>query len=229
MYHLLAWSNLSFLHISKWITLPTQSCLALYSFCANLLHSLTMWLMVSSLSPHNLHLLFCCVLSILALIWFVLMALFCAAIRRDSVSLLKFPFLSHVQVLSCEMLFISRLKRPWSCFSSYFFFLFVVILLSIVLSVLFLMAVIRPLSCFSLLSSSRCMDVSTLSSVLASPLHPSFLDTYSLSTSSLGCNALGMVISFLFLWSICRSSSLIHLRKGPEYLTRVQPKYLFLW
>ena len=32
------------------------------------------------------------------------MALSCAAIRRGSVSLLKFPFLSHVQVLSCEIL-----------------------------------------------------------------------------------------------------------------------------
>ena len=112
IYHLLVWSNLNFLHISQWITLPTQSCLVLYSFCANLLHSLIMWLMVSSLSPHSLHLLFCCVLSILALIWLVLTVLFCAAIRRDSVSLLKFPFLGHVQVLSCEMLFISRLKRP---------------------------------------------------------------------------------------------------------------------
>ena len=60
IYHLLAWSNLNFLHISQWITLPTQSCLALYSFCANLLRSLIMWLMVSSLSPHSLHLLFCC-------------------------------------------------------------------------------------------------------------------------------------------------------------------------
>ena len=30
---------------------------------------------------------------------FVLTALFYAAIRRDSVSLLKFPFLSHVQVI----------------------------------------------------------------------------------------------------------------------------------
>ena len=58
-----------------------------------------MWLMVLSLSPHSLHLLFCCVLSILALIWLVLMVLFCAAIRRDSFSLLKFPFLSQVQVL----------------------------------------------------------------------------------------------------------------------------------
>ena len=90
IYHLFVWSNWNFLHI----ILPTQSCLALYSFCANLLHTLIMWLIVSSLSPHSLHLLFCCVLSILALIWFVLMALSCAAIRRDSVSLLRFPFLS---------------------------------------------------------------------------------------------------------------------------------------
>ena len=111
IYHLFVWSNLNFLHISQWITLPTQSCLALYS-CANLLHSLIMWLIVSSLSLHSLHLLFCCVLSILALIWFVLMALSCAAIRRNSVSLLRFPFLSQVQVFWCEMLFIRRLKRP---------------------------------------------------------------------------------------------------------------------
>ena len=34
IYHLSAWSYLNFLHISQWITLPTQSCLALYSLCA---------------------------------------------------------------------------------------------------------------------------------------------------------------------------------------------------
>ena len=90
----------------------TQLCLALYSLCANLLHSLIIWLMVSSPSPHSLHLLFCWVLSILALIWLVLRALSCAAIRGDYVSLLKFPFLSHVQVLCCEILFISRLNSP---------------------------------------------------------------------------------------------------------------------
>ena len=112
IYHLFVWSNLNSLHISQWITLPTQSCLVLYSFCPNLLHSLIMWLMFSSLSPHRLHLLFFCVLSILALIWLVHTALFCAAISRDSVSLLKFSLLNHVQVLSCEMLFISRLKHP---------------------------------------------------------------------------------------------------------------------
>ena len=56
--------------------------------------------------------------------------------------------------------------------------------------------------------------------MMASSLPPSFLDVYSLSTSSLGCNALCMVISFLVLWSTCLSSSLVHLRKSPEYLTR---------
>ena len=68
-YYLFVWSNLNFLHNSQWITLPTQSYLFLFSFCVNLLHSLIMWLMVSYLSPHNLHLLFCFVLSLLPLIW----------------------------------------------------------------------------------------------------------------------------------------------------------------
>ena len=81
IYHLLVWLNLNFLHISQWITLPTQSCLTLYSLCAHLLRSLIIWLMVSSLSPHSLYLLFCCVLSILALIWLILRALSWAVIR----------------------------------------------------------------------------------------------------------------------------------------------------
>ena len=42
IYHLFVWSSLNFLPSSQWITLPTQSCLVLYSFCANLLHSLIM-------------------------------------------------------------------------------------------------------------------------------------------------------------------------------------------
>ena len=48
------------------------------------------------------------------------MVLFCAAFRRDSVSLLTFPFLSHVQVFSWKILFDCLLKCPYSCFSSYF-------------------------------------------------------------------------------------------------------------
>ena len=38
IYLLFVWSNFDFLHNSQWITLPTQSCLLLNSFCANLLH-----------------------------------------------------------------------------------------------------------------------------------------------------------------------------------------------
>ena len=70
-----------------------------------------------------------------------------------------------------------------------------------------------------MLSSSRCIDASMLSSMLASPLLPSFLDTYRRSTSSLGYNALCTVISFLVFWSIC-FRSLVHFKNGPKYLTR---------
>ena len=44
------------------------------------------------------------------------MALFCAAIRRDSVSVLKFPFLSHFQVFLWEILLVCHLKCPYSLF-----------------------------------------------------------------------------------------------------------------
>ena len=66
IYYLFVWSILNFLDNSKWITFPTQSYLILYSLCANLLHSFIIWLIISSLSPHNLHQIFCCILSILA-------------------------------------------------------------------------------------------------------------------------------------------------------------------
>ena len=62
IYHLFVWSNLNFWHSSQWITLATLLCLVLYSFCTYLLHSLIMWLIVSSLSPNNLHLLFYCLI-----------------------------------------------------------------------------------------------------------------------------------------------------------------------
>ena len=40
IYHLFIWSNFNFLHNSQWITMPTQSCLVLYSFWTNLQHLL---------------------------------------------------------------------------------------------------------------------------------------------------------------------------------------------
>ena len=69
IYHYFICSNFSFLHNSQWITLPTQSCLVLNSFCDNLMHSLIMWLIILFLSPHSQHLLICCVLSIIVLIY----------------------------------------------------------------------------------------------------------------------------------------------------------------
>ena len=68
MYHFFVGLNLNVLHNSQWMTWPFQSCLVLYSFFANLLHSLIMRLIVSSLQPLHVPLLFCCVLSITSLI-----------------------------------------------------------------------------------------------------------------------------------------------------------------
>ena len=56
IYHLLVWLNINFLHNYYWITIPTQSCLVLYSLCDSCLHSLIIWLIVPSLSPHKQHL-----------------------------------------------------------------------------------------------------------------------------------------------------------------------------
>ena len=68
IYHLFVWSNFNFLHNFPLITLHTLSYLVLYSFCVNFLHLFIMWLIVSSLSPHNLHLLF--VASSLFSLWY---------------------------------------------------------------------------------------------------------------------------------------------------------------
>ena len=69
MNRLMVWSNFNFLVNSEWITFPIQSCLVFYSFRSNLLHWLVMWLIVSSLSPHNLHFLICCTIIIFPLIY----------------------------------------------------------------------------------------------------------------------------------------------------------------
>ena len=120
-----------------------ESMQVLFTFCANLMHSIIMWLMVSSLSPHKhtfailLHLIYSC----FGMIGSYGVVLFYYK-ERFSLSLLRFFFLRHVQVFSCEILLICCLKRPWNCFSSHFCFLVIVVLLVFVLSVLFLVAVI---------------------------------------------------------------------------------------
>ena len=78
--------HFSYGQISISCTIPSGShspprCATLIYFLVNLLHFLIVWLIVSSLSPHNLHLQFSCVLCILAFMKFLLMMLFNAAIR----------------------------------------------------------------------------------------------------------------------------------------------------
>ena len=119
IYHLFVWSNFNFLHNSQWISLPTQSRLLFtLSELICCIHLLYDW---SCRLCHYIVCIFCFVASYLGLIWLVRMALFCVVIRRDSVSLLRFPFLSYVHVFSCEMSLVSRLKRSLSFFSSHFF------------------------------------------------------------------------------------------------------------
>ena len=160
--------------------LATQPYLVLYSLCANLPLSLIVWLIVSSLSPHGPHLQFCCVLSIFIFTYLVLMALFCAAIRRDSVSLKRFPFISHVQVFSCEISIVHIIVFLSIFVYNYFYSVdaFVVCILSGGCNQ-------SSTAFFFMYSSSHCIDASTLSWMLVSPLPPSFLDTEILSTSSL--------------------------------------------
>ena len=49
------------------------------------------------------------------------MVLFCAAIRKDSGSVLRLPFLSHIQAFSCEISLVCRLTYSYSCFPSHLF------------------------------------------------------------------------------------------------------------
>ena len=83
------------------------------------------------------------------------MALFCVDTGRNSVSHPKFPFRSHAQVFSCEISSVCRLEYPYSCFSSHFCFLCIVIMLIFfMLSVLFLVAYFSALLLISYNSSS---------------------------------------------------------------------------
>ena len=59
-----------------------------------------------------------------------------------------------------------------------------------------------------------------LFSMLESLLSPSCFDTYNLSMSSFGCKTLCIIISFLILRFIYRSSFPIHFKNGPKYLIR---------
>ena len=166
-----------------------------------------MWFIVSSLSLHNSHLLFCCVLSILALTSSVLMALFCAAIRRDSVYLLR--FLLATSKFSCERF---RLFIAWNFHRVVFLPIFVFWLFLFcwcLFYLLFLVAVV-------FLSLYRCIDTILNAAKISSSFSWHIQSVNDIS----GCKALCLVISFLVLWSLYWSSSLVHFKNSPEYLIK---------
>ena len=90
------------------------------------------------------------------------MVYFCAAIWRHSVSLLRFSFLSNVQVFSCEISLVCPIKYPYSCFSSHFYFLVTVILIMLVLFALFLVTVIGFFALFKVVFESLCCYIDTI-------------------------------------------------------------------
>ena len=91
----------------------------------------------------------------------------------------------------------------------------VVVLLNLCFE-LFLISVITLSLLIFMNSWSRCLDTLTLSSMMTSPLSPFFLNSYILSTSSLVCNDLCIVMCFLVFWSIFWSSR-VHFKNVSEY------------
>ena len=73
------------------------------------------------------------------------MELFCSAIRKDSVSLLKFSFRGHILGFSYVISLICRLKYEYSCFFSHFY-LFVIVVLFVFMLLMLLLAVVISLS-----------------------------------------------------------------------------------
>ena len=70
------------------------------------------------------------------------MDLFWSAIKQDSVSLLRFRFLNHIQVFLCEISPVDRLKCPHTCFSSHFCFLDIFVRLILVFLILYLLVLV---------------------------------------------------------------------------------------
>ena len=128
-YHFSLTSIPYFLHISQWLFVPNQPCRLLYSYWANLLHSLNIWFTLSSAFPHIQHLLFSWVSLIFAFILLVLVACFCVAIIKSSVILFKHPFLSNPHRSSLALLIVYLINCPCNRFCAHciflsFFFLF---------------------------------------------------------------------------------------------------------
>ena len=124
-----------------------------------------MGFIISSLSLQNVQSLFCCIISIFNLILFILMVLFCGVIWRDSLSLSSTCLSLLVWDLACLSLEISiQLFFSPFLFSSYCCSVDPCVM-CVVSGCLIDLSLI-----FFIKSSCRCINLSTLSSTLLSPL-----------------------------------------------------------
>ena len=145
------------------------------------------------------------------------MALLWAAIRRNSVPLQRFPFLIHVQVFSREISLVCRLKCPSNCISSHFCFQVIVVLLfvlvlvaAISISLLFFLCSLRVVlpMYWPYLQCWRFLFLLLFLTHIVCLYHLWDVRRYASSWV------------FLFSWFICWSSSLVHIKNGPEYLSK---------
>ena len=102
--------------ISVFCIFLVELSLSLYSFCASCLYSIHIWLIDPSLSLHSLHSSFSGISSIFALNYLILMSYFLLLLWEIQFLSLSFLFVA----MSNLSLVQSRLKYPYSCFSSYF-------------------------------------------------------------------------------------------------------------
>ena len=142
--------------------------------------------------------------------------MFCATITKDTDYRFMALFVSHVHVFRCTISLVRHLKYSYSCCSSSsdlydvcvtsgrynwsFFGFFYVAFESLYW---------------------RCFQCWLILFFLL------FLDTYSLSIPSPGCEGQCITIIFILLWSIFLSSSLVHFKNSPKYLILVTAQVFF--
>ena len=152
-----------------------------------------------------------------------LMVLFCGAIRKDSVFLSRFHFRRHAQIFSYEISLVCRLKYPYSCFPSNFFFGYFCSVGSCVLCIVS-DHFNQSSFVFLMLSLTFCIDASILSSLLTSTLPTSFLFTVSLHyfwEVSLYASLFVFLFSGSFVVLLSSPSRMV-----PSILQRGQPRGL---
>ena len=126
--------------------------------------------------------------------------MFWVTVRRHSVSLLKFLFLAMSKFFCVKFcVFVA-----WNVYTVVFLPIFSRYCCSVDLYAFPVVVISLSLLLF-MQCSSRLIDVSMKSLMLAKPLPPYFLDTGNQSMSSLGCKAFCIIITFLHHLSICKS------------------------